>query len=156
MGKLIFIDCELREVIAELLAKEDPKLQATWAADIALKVLPYFEEKYPGDNRPRKAIAACRAWVRGKIRVSEARKAALAAHAAARIATEDNNLPACMAARAAGHAVATAHVPRHSTGAGYYAAKVKFYAASPEKALSAIAKERKRQLKHLLKLRQKP
>jgi len=42
---------------------------ALWAADCAERVLPYFEEKYPRDDRPRKAIEAARAWARGEIRV---------------------------------------------------------------------------------------
>lgn len=37
---------------------------AIWAADCDERVLPYFEEKYPEDNRPRKANEACRTWAR--------------------------------------------------------------------------------------------
>jgi hypothetical protein len=49
------------------------------------------------------------------------RKASLDAHAAARDAKEND--VACFAARAAGQAVATAHVPQHAFGASYYALK---------------------------------
>jgi hypothetical protein len=104
--------------------KKNQKKLALWAADSAEEILPYFEEKYPKDNKPRKAIEAARAWVRGEIRVDEARKASLASHAAAREALKGNNLAACFAARAAGHAVATAHVPRHAYGVTYYAEKL--------------------------------
>jgi len=83
-----------------------------WATDCAEHVLPYFEEKYPKDNRPRKAIEAGRAWVRGEIAMREARTAAFAAHAAAR---DTNQAAACAAARAAGHAAATAHVADHGS-----------------------------------------
>lgn len=55
-----------------------------WAADCAEHVLPYFEEKYPNHDRPRKALEAGRAWVLGVIAMSEARAAALAAHIVAR------------------------------------------------------------------------
>ncbi|MDD3215290.1 MAG: hypothetical protein PHZ18_01675 [Methanoculleus sp.] len=95
---------------------------ATWAADCAERVLPLFEEAYPEDNRPRNAIEACRAWVRtGVFRMAEIRGASLAAHAAARDAKKND--AACFAARAAGQAVATAHVPQHAYGAAYYALK---------------------------------
>ncbi len=95
---------------------------AAWAADCAERVLPLFETAYPEDNRPRNAIEACRAWVRtGVFRMAEIRGASLAAHAAARGA-KDNDA-ACFAARAAGQAVATAHVPQHAYGAAYYALK---------------------------------
>jgi len=99
--------------------KLDQKLLALWAADCAERVLPYFEKERPRDKRPRKAIKAARAWTRDKIRVGEARKAALDAHAAAR-ATDG---AARFAARSAGHAAATAHVASHSFAAAYYAEK---------------------------------
>jgi hypothetical protein len=105
--------------------KKNQKKLALWAADCAEEILPYFEKKYPKDNRPRKAIEAARIWVRGEIRVGEARKAALNSHAAARKARDDSNLAACFAARAAGHAAATTHVPRHAYGVTYYAEKLK-------------------------------
>ncbi len=113
---------------------------ATWAADCAERVLPLFEEAYPGDDRPRKAIEACRTWVRtGVFRMAEIRGASLGAHAAARDAKEND--AACFAARAAGQAVATAHVPQHAYGAAYYALKA-VAAADPAGAAAKAAAER--------------
>ena len=86
--------------------------------DRAERVLPYFEEKYPNDDRPRKAVEAARAWVRGEISLSDVRAAAFAAHAAARDASHAS---ARAAARAAGHAAATAQVTRHAPHAANYA-----------------------------------
>ena len=95
---------------------------AFWAADCAEHVLPFFESVYPGDSRPRNAIEACRRWAStGVFRMAEIRGASLAAHAAAREAKEND--AACFAARAAGQAVGTAHVPQHAFGAAYYALK---------------------------------
>jgi hypothetical protein len=100
--------------------KQDQRLMATWAADCVERVLPFFEKAYPKDDRPRKAIEACRTWVRtGVFKMADIRGASLAAHAAARDAKE--NSAACFAARAAGQAVATAHVPQHAFGGAYYA-----------------------------------
>jgi hypothetical protein len=99
-----------------------------WATDCAERVLPYFEEKYPKDNRPRDAIEAGRAWVRGEIAMSEARAAAFAAHAAARDADQ---AAARDAARTAGHAAATAHVAGHAAHAANYAVKAATDAAAP-------------------------
>jgi len=99
----------------------DRRTQAAWAADCAERVLPYFEEAFPDDDRPRKAIEAARAWARGEICVGEARTAALAAHAAARDVAE--RPAACAAARAAGHAAATAHMVGHAPHAAAYAKK---------------------------------
>ncbi len=112
-------------------APSDWRSLALWAADCAERVLPFFEAKYPDDHRPRMAVDATRAWVRGEIRVGEAREAALAAHAAARDAEQG---AARDAARAAGHAVATAHVAGHAVHAANYAVKAAVAAAQPANA----------------------
>jgi Imm-5 like putative immunity protein len=107
------------EHIDHQIFKPDQKILAFWAADCAEHVLPYFEEKHPNDDRPRKAIEACRGWAStGVFKMAEMRKASLDAHAAAKIAKEDY---AKYAAHAAGQAVGTAHVPTHSLGASTYA-----------------------------------
>ncbi|MEA2065521.1 MAG: hypothetical protein U9O65_00215 [Thermotogota bacterium] len=36
--------------------KADHKTAVIWACECAERVLSYFEEKYPDDNRPRKSI----------------------------------------------------------------------------------------------------
>lgn len=104
------------------ISKQEHEALAVWAADCAEHVLPFFEREYPKDNRPRKAIEACRAWVRtGVFRMADIRSAALAAHAAAR--EVKGNDAAFFAARSAGQAVATAHAPGHVTAAADYAVK---------------------------------
>lgn len=120
------------------LDKGDHRSLVLWAADCAEHVLPYCEEKYPKDDRPRKAIEAAKAWTRGEIRVGEARAAAVAAHAAARDADEG---AARAAARAAGHAAATAHMAGHARHAAAYAVKAATYAAVPTDAAAATATE---------------
>jgi len=119
--------------------KQDQVLMATWAADCAERVLPLFEKVYPEDDRPRSAIETCRTWVRmGVFRMAEIRGASLGAHAAARDAKEND--AACFAARAAGQAVANAHVPQHAYGAAYYALKA-VAAADPANAEVTVAAE---------------
>ena len=120
---------------------------ATWAAACAERVLPFFEEAYPKDDRPRKAIEACRMWVRtGVFRMTDIRGASLAAHDAARDAKEHD--AACFAAHAAGQAVATAHVPQHAYGGAYYALKA-VAANDPTHTEFRIAEERSWQSQHL-------
>ncbi len=118
------------EEIFGLVGKTDHKILALWAIDCAKRVLPYFEDKYPGDYRPRKAIEALQAWINtGMFKMADIRKVSLDAHAAARETGEDS--PARSAARAAGQAVATAHVPRHSYGSAIYAQQAVYRAAVP-------------------------
>jgi len=149
MEILKFVDTSINKSIAELLSKQDHRTLVLWATDCAEHVLPYFEERYPQDNRPRKAIEAGRAWARGEIAMSEARTAAFATHAAAR---DTNEAAACAAARAAGHAAATAHVVGHAVHTATYAAKAATYATEPTDAGASTAKERNWQYQHLLDL----
>lgn len=139
------------ESIAKLVRKTDHKTLAVWAVDCVERVMPYFEEKYPEDYRPRNAIEALQAWINtGVFKMADIRKASLAAHAAAREVGEDN--AARSAARAAGQAVATAHVPTHSIGAANYALQAIHRATDSSDADAAVAKERDWQYQHLLKL----
>ncbi|HEX8333905.1 MAG TPA: hypothetical protein VF622_14895 [Segetibacter sp.] len=99
---------------------EDYKLLAAWAADCAEHVLIFFEQNHKEDDRPRKAVEAAKAWADGKIKMTEARMFAFAAHTAAR---EAHSQQAKAAARSAGHAAATAHVASHAKHAASYALK---------------------------------
>ncbi len=127
--------------------KPDQKVLALWAADCAEHVLPYFEDKYPEDKRPRKAIDACRKWAAtGVFNMAGIRKASLDAHAAARGKMEYD---AVAAAHAAGQAVATAHVPTHAFGSAVYG--IRSAAAHSGNADYGLVKEREWQLRCLLK-----
>jgi len=142
------------ESIVELVRKTDHKTLAIWAIDCVERVMPYFEEKYPEDHRPRNAIEALQAWINiGVFKMADIRKASLTAHAAAREVGEDN--AARSAAHAAGQAVATAHVPTHSIGAANYALQAIHRATNSFDADAAIARERDWQYQHLLRLREK-
>jgi hypothetical protein len=139
------------ERIVELVRKTDHRTLAVWAIDCAERVLPYFEEKYPEDHRPRNAIETLQTWINtGMFKMAIIRKASLDAHAAAREVGEDN--AARSAARAAGQAVATAHVPTHSMGSAIYALQAIYRAADAYDADSAMAKEQQWQYQHLLEL----
>ena len=109
------------------LTDADHRLLALWAAACAEHVLHHFEAVKPSDPRPRQAIEQARAWVRGEVRMMEARALAGAANSAARPLSG----AARHAAYAAGQAVAVAHVAAHELGAAAYAIKAA-RAAAPE------------------------
>ncbi|MDO9537511.1 MAG: hypothetical protein Q7J68_04240 [Thermoplasmata archaeon] len=148
MKKPKLVKTNLDKPIADLAAGSDHRTLGIWAADCAERVLPYFEEKYPEDDRPRKAIEALRAWVEtGDFRMEDIRSFSLNAHAAAREVEDDD--VARSAARAAGQAIATAHVPSHALGAAIYAASaIRDFTGSMDK----VNKEREWQYRHLLDL----
>jgi len=128
------------------LDEQDHGSLVLWATDCAEHVLAYFEESYPNDDRPRNAVDAARAWVRGEMALSEVRAAAFAAHAAARAA---GDRAARATARAAGHAAATAHVAAHAAHAATYAATAAAVAPDADTARAATARERAWQYRRL-------
>jgi hypothetical protein len=150
-GKSRFSLARRDEPMVELVRKTDHRTLAVWAVDCVERVMPYFEEEHPEDRRPRDALEALKAWIDiGVFRMATVRGAALASHAAAREVGEDN--AARSAARAAGQAVATAHVPTHSIGAANYALQAIHRAADSSDADAAVVEERDWQYRHLLGL----
>src|SRR3954447_26344953 len=101
------------------LTDADHQLLAIWAASSAEHVLHLFESARPEDPRPREAIEHAHAWVRGEVKVTQARTAAGHAMAAAR----DLRGAARHAAYAAGQTGVVAHVAAHELGAAAYAIK---------------------------------
>ena len=101
------------------LTDEHHHLLALWAATCAEHVLELFVAVRPDDSRPREAIEHARAWVRGEVRMMEARAAGGHAMGAAR----DLRGAARNAAYAAGQAAVVAHVAAHELGAAAYAIK---------------------------------
>ncbi len=139
------------EALDELLNKTDHKTLAVWAIDCAERVMQYFENNYPFDTRPRSALETLQTWIEtGEFKMAVIRKASLDAHAAAREVGEDT--PARSAARAAGQAVATAHVRTHALGPSLYALQAIHRATPPEQADEAVKKERAWQYARLLEL----
>jgi hypothetical protein len=140
-----------KEKFAELVSQTDQKILAVWAIDCAERVLPYFEQEYPDDHRPRDALETLQAWINtGEFKMAVIRKASLDSHAAAREVGEDN--AARSAARAAGQAVATAHVPMHAIGAAIYALQAIHRATDASEVEAAVAQERHWQIQRLQKL----
>jgi hypothetical protein len=126
---------------AAKLEKLDQRTRALWAADCAKRVLRFFESEHPTDDRPRRALEGARVWARGEISMMDARRLAVAAHAAARTCTQPT---ATAAARATGHAVATAHARGHARAAASYAL-LAIALELPEKAEQRMMAEKQRQ-----------
>jgi hypothetical protein len=120
-----------------VLSDDDHRLLALWAADCADHVLPFFAAARPNDDRPRRGIEAARAWVRGEMKMTEARAAAGHANAAAR----DLAGAARFAAYAAGQAAAVAHVAAHELGAAAYAIRAARAAVPKEERETAGRRE---------------
>ncbi len=71
-----------------IISEEDRRILGIWAADCAERVLPLFDQKAPGDTRPREAIEGIRSYACGQMRKGPLRSPAFAALAAARDITD--------------------------------------------------------------------
>ncbi|MBI3396058.1 MAG: hypothetical protein HY042_09505 [Spirochaetia bacterium] len=109
-----------------------------WARACVEHVLPFVS--VDPDPRLKDALSVAASWEKGSATVGEARQASVAAHALAR---DCPNKAAVALARAAGHAVATAHMADHSLGGALYALK------AVRSAGNSVETERKWQKKHL-------
>ena len=141
------------DALTELVQNTDQKTLAVWAIACVERVLLFYQEQYPHDERLNQALITLKKWIgTGEFHMSIIRGASLAAHAAAREA--DANSPAQSTARAAGQAVATAHVPAHALGAAIYAQQAFHRAASNEEAANEVESERNWQYQILLRLKE--
>ncbi len=112
------LDRPFTEPLNHRLFQPDKRVLALWAAACADRVLPFFTELYPDDERPAAALAVLRQWCRdGEFSMPVIRSASLSAHAAAKGKPER---AAVFAAHAAGQAVAVPHVPTHAFGCSVY------------------------------------
>lgn len=109
--------------IALLMRAIETQSKATlvnWCVDYCEKELLPIYKKYRGDACAEAAIQAARAWLRGEIKLPEAKKSILALHEAAR-SLED--IPAAQAAaRAIGQSASAIHSATHSLGMCFYGA----------------------------------
>ena len=154
MAKSKFSLAQQKAYFEPLVSQTDHKTLAVWAIDCAERVMHYFEAARPDDPRPRQALNTLQRWIdTGVFKMAVIRKASLDSHAAARDVGENN--PARSAARAAGQAVATAHVPTHSIGAAIYGLQAIYRANDSTRADAAVAQERDWQYQHLVELGEK-
>lgn len=119
------------------LTEEHHHLLAIWAAACAEHVLPLFESVRPNDSRPREAISAAHAWVRGELPMMQTR--AVGGHAMG--AARDLTGAARFAAYSAGQAAVVAHVAEHDLGAAAYAIKAARAAVTTAEAEAAGVRE---------------
>lgn len=100
------------------LGRNQHKELAKWALQCAENVLVLCDRV--SAEQLKMILDVGRNWIEGRVTAGDARKASITAISIARNSTEPT---LTAAARAAGHAVATAHMADHSVGAALYALK---------------------------------
>jgi len=144
------------QAMARQIETQSKETLARWAVVYAERViLPLWTSHNPGDERPREALDAAKAWLSGEVTLPQAKPAILACHAAAREAAD--NPVAQAAARAIGQCASTIHSARHCIGLALYGALALAYhrlgtQAGWDELESAAAKECESMLKTLLEV----
>lgn len=110
-------DSECLQELKRLMEQQKHRTLVMWALDCAKVSLAQFEEKYPYELRPRRALELCEAWSRGKIKMPAAKRAILDAHA---VAKEIDDRVYGALCHGIGHAGATVHVETHALGLPIY------------------------------------
>lgn len=110
-------DSECLQGLKLLMKQQQHRTLVLWALDCAKVPLAQFEEKYPYEHRPRKALKLSEAWSRGEIKMPAARRAILDAHAVAKELEDRSYAALC---HGIGHAGATVHVGTHALGLPLY------------------------------------
>ncbi len=149
MKKLLFDrKSECLAPLRALIEEQKHRTLAMWAIECAVPYVALFEARAPGDPRVREVLEKGAQWMRGEIKMPEAKAAIHAAHRAAAEAERDP--VACAAGRAVGHAAATVHVETHALGLAFYGLTARVYAAAPGRADAEVAMEIRRLYDRLL------
>ena len=99
--------------LARLIAEHDRRTAVVWALEAVKGPISALSRYFPEDMRFEEARMLSLAWAEGRVKMGFARRAILAAHAAAK-ETED---PAAAAyCHAVGQACSAVHTPRHAPG----------------------------------------
>lgn len=88
-----------------------------WALGCVRAPVLSLREFFPGDARFEEALLFAGAWAQGKVKMPAARRAILAAHAAAK---ETGSVCAAALCHAVGQGCSAVHSVRHAPGLAYY------------------------------------
>ena len=108
--------------LRELIDTQSKSTISKWCLDYAEeKILPLFHKHCPNDSRPQDAVNAARAYLEGKVKLTEVKSTILnTCHIVAR--ELDANPIGQAAVRAIGQGSASVHTLTHSLGLFFYAA----------------------------------
>lgn len=108
-------DC-LQELMSRF-GEQKHRTLVMWALDCAQSPLSVLKVRYPLEDRPGNALKAAAAWARGDIKMPEAKRAILDAHAFAKEIIDPADIALI---HAIGQAASTVHVATHALGLPFY------------------------------------
>lgn len=106
----------LQELKARL-ENENHRTVTLWALELADETVRLLEEKYPLEDRPRKALEGARLWASGEIRMREAQRKILDCHGFAKELESQEDIALC---HAVGQGCSVVHTAGHALGYPMY------------------------------------
>lgn len=89
----------------------------SWAIEMAEESLKVLEDKYPHDDRPKRAIELTKLWAKGELKMPVVKGSILECHAMAKDLESLSDIARC---HAIGQACSTMHTIRHAIGYPMY------------------------------------
>lgn len=119
MGRQILFSREspsLQELLTKM-RKQKRRTLVLWALEGAWVPAEILARRYPGEDRPQKALSLSREWSRGRVKMPAAKQAILQVHAMA----HEIDVPADIArCHAVGQACSAVHAETHAIGLALY------------------------------------
>ena len=107
----------LLQPLRRQIAEQSHIVIVAWCLDWVAKLVKELQAYLPQEQRGEQALALCRQWARGEVKMPQAKAAILAVHA---IAKEQTNPMVCLLAHAIGQGLGSVHVETHAIGMVMY------------------------------------
>ena len=122
--------------LAMLIEGQGHRALVLWALGHAGRIAGQLTARYPQEDRPAMAVRAAWAWARGAIRMRQAQRAILDAHAVAKQLDDPRDIALC---HALGQACSVVHTPKHAMGLPMYELTAIVHEAGLQQCADALA-----------------
>lgn len=139
-------DSPFLQELAEALPGCSHRTLVLWALDLAEEDVRLLEAAYPGDSRPRGALAAAWMWASGSVKMRAAQRAILDCHAVAKEISSPEHIALC---HAVGQACGVVHTTGHAMGLPIYELTALVRRDGPERCREAVEARRQTYLDRL-------
>lgn len=110
-------ESEFLEDLTALIREQNHRTMVLWAFEFADETVKKMSERYPDEKRLKTAVLLSKEWAAGIVKMPEAQRAILQAHAAAK---ELDSLEEIALCHAVGQACGTVHATGHAIGFPIY------------------------------------
>ena len=110
-------DSEFLQDVALLLHHQEHRAAVLWAFDFAAESVCWLEKRYPGEERPGRALQAARDWAAGTVKMPLTQRAILDCNVLAKEISDRADQAVC---HAVGQACAVVHTAGHAMGYPLY------------------------------------